>query len=272
MNICPYYEEHLQAQRKTGQPSGVSSLWRQSAPAKQLNNSVPLSPGMMGGGLGNIGGLQIPQTGATEHTIERPVRAPEMGADVGVPLATAFVTGVMIAAPTFTILMALEFTTGDSLTYSAIVGMIGIVGMWFKKMGTFDSLLWFVESVTHTDINQDAHVGPPPAEPIRLDITTKKDKDGYQMIRPWLPEGVGAELFYQWANQVTTGIATPARRNWVGKGKPFTEGQYTEMVNNLIDANVMQESGKGHILTAGGHHALKAALRESGRYTPSPTP
>lgn len=257
-NVCPYYEAYLQTQQ-----GGKSSLWRK-ANKVQLNQSVSLAPGMDSAGLG---GLQIPQAGSTEHTIERPIRAPDLASDVGVPVALSFVTGAMVAAPIFTIMIGKGQPIDKSVLICSIIGMIVMVVMWFYKMGTFDSLLWFVETVTHTDINQDDNVGKPePAPPIKLHIDKVREDGSAQYLNLTLPAGVTDAMFRDWAGQVISEAKSTGRNDWTGRGNPFGRKLYDDFLAVMIDGGIVADNkdGKGRVLTPKGKSSLARMLARTG--------
>lgn len=190
----------------------------------------------------------------TDYERRAPAREPTIAGDVAVPGLQAAITGAIGAAVTAGGSLAIGYPFWASMQAGAAGGLAVLAVTWLARMGAHNRLLWMIETITGGD---DRATAAPPPPPVLVEVTNDTGNGG-TMRRFELPKGVTESMFRNWAQQTAAGIKTPARAQWVGRGKPFSRGQYEALVGELETAGIVHDNGDGagRRLTLGGRRAM----------------
>jgi hypothetical protein len=81
---------------------------------------------------------------------------------------------------------------------------------------------------------------------------------------------VPVEAFNKWAQDALRGDSL-AIAHWIGPGKPFSRNEYDRLLNQLRQSGtIVNQPGKGHLLTGGGRRAIAQHLKSCGITPPYP--
>lgn len=126
-----------------------------------------------------------------------------------------------------------------------ITGLGVAIWRYFGGISATRSLLYTIESWTHTDLNRDGVTGQPvKTEPVKLEIIHKNERGN--LIRaqlPQLPEGVGLDAFGKWCLALAGGAPISEDR-WVGPGQDFTKSQYRELLKTMAAVGIIRKNGE----------------------------
>jgi len=155
-----------------------------------------------------------------------PIRAPEVGGDVLVPLLRAVISGAMLAALSGVAALVIGWP------WWVPVGVAGMfsVAVWFS-CGLSDKLLWASEIVTGKDLDQDGRIGQPAT--VRVEVSDLDQRQLRFMELPGTPEAL-----QQLAHGVLTG-KTLAEAEWTGKGRPYSRNEFRDMRAQLLERGIV---------------------------------
>ena len=194
---------------------------------------------------------------ATDATRRAPARAASMESDVFVPLAQSFATGAALLVFGIGLAIWLKLSWWTPLAISGI----GIALTWLYLLDAHRKLLWLVETISHHDLDGDGQAGQPEPEPeVTLHIR-HEDQSGQAPFqqRLNLPKGVTEQTLVDFAARYQiTGLSQSA---WTGKGNPFSRSTYTQFLNTLRQAGIVEwidpgNHAQGQRVTRGGRAAL----------------
>lgn len=157
-----------------------------------------------------------------------PSRPPSVGADVLTPALKGVTVGVAAACLAIIPTVAVpSWPWYSPFVVLAIVGPVAVIGFVFHHQGH----LWVYEQVTQ----EPPELPELPAPPSPDVVASYRDLDGDKPTqkRFTLPAGVDDEKFYTFLVGILAGGKTLARSDWVGKGKPLSRGQHTQLINEL---------------------------------------
>lgn len=218
---------------------------------------------------------QPPTTGAAtgpgrylEAERKSPFRPQNTESDFLVPLLQALGTGAFVTAGAGWLAWLYRgFTFEMALT----VGIISAGGFWLITVPANRKLLWQIESIINSDLDNDGDIGEPPK--VSLEVTQKSEGSNFKkMFRLDLPAGVTENNFQDFARGVTNERRGLAESAWIGKGKPFSRPTYAAMLETLRAAGIVrwkdeENHALGHELIPSGRMALRGYIQP----THSPT-
>jgi hypothetical protein len=190
-----------------------------------------------------------PQQPFTEYSRQQPARPASVESDVVVPLLQASATGVAVAVLSIPFTIWMRWPWWLPLAIGA--GTTTVV--WLVLLGAHRKLLWAIETVSNAV--EEIRAAP---EPITVQMRYHDDTEALRQIRRFdLPEGVTLRMLHDWARAVTSGVRTPARSSWVGRGRPFSRDQYDAFCEAMEQAGILSRTGQGRQLSNGGRHSLE---------------
>jgi hypothetical protein len=196
-----------------------------------------------------------------------PARQANVESDVTVPLLQAAACGVIAAV----LVTALVLLANDQIGWyipwwsGVIAGLVVLTWLFFRFIGEQRDSLFLREQRLNIDLNNDGHVGPPPAKPnkIELDITdTHPDREAQFRIVTLF--NVGDEQFANFAHGVTRLARPLAEGEWTPNQNGFSINRYRDFIQQLADARLVEyidpaAPRQGRQLTAAGRAILKKA-------------
>jgi len=194
-----------------------------------------------------------------------PARPASVASDVVVPGLQAAITGAVAAA----VAGAAAWALGWPAWVAAFAGLAVLAVSWVLLLLDHRRLLWAVENVTRADLDGDGETGRPLAAPSKLvlEVIQNGERRGIDFLQLDIEEGA----FLQWAAAAIAGRSL-AVSGWVGRGRPFTRGQYDGMLAELERAGIVRLADprnpqNGRELSPAGRAALRACMRERGAGT-----
>jgi hypothetical protein len=181
----------------------------------------------------------------SEASYSEPSRAASVGADFVVPVLQAVFSGVVALALVRVV---------ASWRVAGVVALVVLAVVWALLLVDHRRLLWAVESLTGVDLDGDERAGQP-ASRLTLEV-----KQGNGKRFDYIPLDVSEETFLTWARAVLGGH-TLAVASWVGRGRPFSRGQYDAMMSSLEAAGIVRQDSGGRVLSPAGRAALRACVR-----------
>lgn len=223
------------------------------------------APGGNGGYYPNNGANYAPTYGGDWSDVyqARPARPASVAADVAVPGLQALISGLIAGALTLAGGLAFDYP----LEYAGAVALAVLAIAWALLLADHRRLLWAVENLTRRDLDGDGATGEPAAaEPARLILEVKHTGTGDKRGLDFHHLGIDAHAFLLWARAALEG-QTLAVGAWVGRGRPFSRGQYDALMGELERAGIIRLTDpknpqSGRELTAPGRAALRACVRE----------
>jgi hypothetical protein len=186
-----------------------------------------------------------------ESQKQTPSRPADWIADLGVPMAQAGVTGLLLATICVYILSLTRYT-GDlgRLWVGLVLGVTSAA--WLLLLVDTRKLLWALERVTGLDVDQDGHEGPPPT--IRVEVT-----EGARQVYLDLP-GEPEDLATM-ARGVLNGRSL-AEGTWSGRGGLFSRSEFRTIRDELIERGLAtwrnpRAKAQGVELTAAGRAVFR---------------
>jgi hypothetical protein len=126
-------------------------------------------------------------------------------ADVLVPMAQAGFSGVVGAL--LAGLLAYGLQAANVLPWAGFGFALGLAGVWTLNLWQSHRLLWIVERVTHADLDNDQHIGPPP-EPGTFTVNRDAAKaKADQAVRTRVRADTLTAYLEFWARCCTSGTA-----------------------------------------------------------------
>jgi hypothetical protein len=197
--------------------------------------------------------------GPMEATRMQPARAASIESDFLLPLAQSLATGILLSG--CSIVAARALYPDWTWWLPANTFAITITGTWLHRLGLHTKLLWIIESVTQ--FGEDA---PPeqPAAVVSLDVKHEEPSGRVGRMQFLnLPQGITEDQLLDWAQSVSSGVKSPARRNWTGNAGSFTHDGYNLFCKAMTEAGILRHQGNaGYTVTAGGKHALKHYIKD----------
>lgn len=195
----------------------------------------------------------------SEASYSEPARAASLASDVGVPALQALISGMVAALLVAVGVMAWGWSW--AAVGASGVGVLAIT--WALLLVDHRRLLWAVENLTSGDLDGDGVVGNP--EPARLVLEVKQETSERRGL-DFLHLDVDQAIFLTWARAALAGQSL-AVAAWVGRGRPFTRGQYEGMLAELERSGIVRLSDarnpqNGRELTGAGRAALRACVHE----------
>lgn len=196
-----------------------------------------------------------PQAGEWEKVT--PVGKMDIG-DVLTSVLDAAVSFGLVTAGTSIVVYLADWHWG----VGPITGLVVATWRYFGGISATRSLLYTIESWTHTDLNHDGVTGQPSTkvEPVQLEIIHKNERGN--LIRaqlPQLPEEVSLPDFGKWCLALAGGAPISEDR-WVGPGQPFTKTQYRELLKTMSSVGIIRKNGEASnskwVISPGKHHTL----------------
>ena len=160
-----------------------------------------------------------------------PIRAPAVGADVGVPFLLALASALVTFCAVGIVAIAAHWSVG----VPAIAASLALFLVWFWRLIKWESLLWATEELFNADFDRDGSVGEPgpSRRTVQLEITTPDEPGSIRYLN--IPDALFAKL---------PGVALK-----LVAGTPFSEGAMT---------------GKGRPLSRSEFHQLRDLFMERG--------
>ncbi|GIK42383.1 MAG: hypothetical protein BroJett011_62160 [Chloroflexota bacterium] len=191
----------------------------------------------------------------------QPARPATWESDVLVPLAQSAVWGLIggllsIGLPAFVNGWP-WWTPGPAFILSTSLA-------WWLISADHQRALWIVEKIINRDFDGDGQAGAPEPEPITLEIIHKTESGSVKhMLRFQLPEGISQDDFYQFSRGITLEKRSLAESTWTGRGKLFSKGEYSRLLDDLTKAEVIRWRNKaapaqGRELTKAGYLSFLA--------------
>lgn len=261
-NLCPMCGQPLKRRGRISRAFSAYRGWRQSRMVTFQNTSLtPWQPPAPTGG--NEPGRYL------EAERRFPFRPQNAESDFLVPLLQALGTGVFVTIVAgWGAWLYRGFTWYDALG----CGLVAAGGFWVITVIANRSLLWQVERIINSDLDNDGAIGqPPPAQSVALEVTHRSQDDNFRrMFRFELPAGISEADFVDFANGVTIERRGLAESAWTGAGKPFSKPKYTELLTTLDRAGLVrwrnsQAPAQGRELTPAGGRALRGYLEVARR-------
>lgn len=197
-----------------------------------------------------------------------PFRPQNAESDFLVPLFQALGTGVFVttAAGWF----AWRYT-GFTWEGAVSLGIISAGGFWLITVMANRKLLWQIESIINSDLDNDGDIGQP--EPVRptpvgLEIIQRSEGNNNfkRMFRFELPSGVTEEVFREFVRGVINERRGLAESGWIGSGKPFSRQSWGSLMETLRAAGIVRwkdddNHARGHELIPSGRLALRKYIQ-----------
>lgn len=192
---------------------------------------------------------------------QQPARPADLVGDVLVPLAQAFISGLAIMPISMAILSLSGYQFSTAAKGGAIVGGVVFCGMWFLLLKAHRKLLWAIEEITNSDLNQDGYTGQPQLQRVQLEVTHKKEGAATSQKILEFPKTVTpfkARRFCEIA--LTDGIS---ESSCTGGGKPISKKELKEIWQQFLNLGYGEwldphNHSQGRELTAYGRAALQA--------------
>lgn len=259
-NLCPMCGQPLKKQGRIRRAWSAYSGWRQTRISTFQNAAMtPWQPNTNAPSAGEPGRY-------LEAERRSPYRPQNAESDFVVPLLQALGTGafVTVGAGWFAWRNA-----GFTWEWAVGLGLISAGGFWLATVLANRKLLWVVESVINSDLDNDGAVGQPeaPPRPIALEITQVSENNSFQrMFRFDLPSSVTEADFLNFARGVVNEGRGLAESGWIGAGKPFSRQSWAALMETLEKAGIVRfkDAGNrtaGRELTPAGGRALRMYLR-----------
>jgi hypothetical protein len=132
-----------------------------------------------------------------------------MTADVGVPIAQAIATAVILGL--LVGILGLLAGRSDAVKLAAGAFVITLAGAWLWRLGVVTSLLPVVETVTRTDLDDDGHTGKPEDEGHTLLVNPDRAREKAQRATRHREQAARlADMLGFWRSCQTTGTAERA--------------------------------------------------------------
>ena len=220
-------------------------------PITRFNNSVATPWSQAGAGGNNT----------ADYYRQQPARPADLTGDVLVPLAQAFISGVAIMPISMSILSLSGYEFSTAAKGGAVIGGVVFCGMWFLLLKAHRKLLWAIEEITNTDLNQDGYTGPPQLQRVQLEVTHKKEGAATSQKILEFPQTVTphkARRFCEIA--LTDGIS---ESSCTGGGKPISKKELKEIWQQFLNLGYGEwldphNHNQGRKLTDYGRAALSA--------------
>lgn len=190
-----------------------------------------------------------------------PFRPQNAESDFLVPLLQALGTGAFITAGAGWLAWLYR---GFTWEMAVTVGLISAGGFWLITVPANRKLLWQIESIINSDLDNDGDIGEPPT--VSLEVTQKSEGANFKkMFRFDLPAGVTEKDFLDFARGATQGRGL-AESAWIGKGKPFSRPSFSSLMETLRAAGIVRWKDEanhalGHELIPSGKLALRSYVQ-----------
>lgn len=151
------------------------------------------------------------------------------------------------------------------------VGLVTAGGFWVITVMANRKLLWVVERIINSDLDEDGEVGRPEEREITLNVK-HANRTGTQTFRFGLPAGITEANLYDFARGVMLESRGLAESSWTGYGKPFSKPKYNEFLDALDRAGLVrwinpQAHAQGRELTPAGARALLDYIQAARTHT-----
>lgn len=182
-----------------------------------------------------------PRGGFVEASRQVPARPQNLESDFLTPLAQSFATGgIVFLCGGYIAAM----TDGIWWYHGLGAGILAGSVYWVMAMGWNRRLLWVVEEITRTDIDNDGYAGEPEqmqstAEPVKLEVIYKESTGYHRWLNLELPNGVSQDDLLTFARGVVNGKSL-AESVWTGKGKLFSKPKYNQLLDSLTQAGIVR--------------------------------
>jgi hypothetical protein len=194
-----------------------------------------------------------------------PYRPQNAESDFLVPLLQAIGTGAFITVVAGWAAWLYRGFTWDMAVGS---GLIAAGGFWVITVTANRKLLWVVETMVNSDLDQDGAVGQPtpPAREVTLNVMHQNHKGVInQVFRFDLPAGISEEDFQEFAQGIVRERRGLAESAWAGTGRPFSKPKYNELLDALTAAGIVRwinpdAHAQGRELTEAGQRSLRRYL------------
>ncbi len=268
-HLCPLCHQSLHRPGRFRRAWSAYTGWKQSRMVTYQNNALtPFRPGQ--DEPWQPAHTHTPDAGPPGRYLEAerktPYRPQNAESDFVVPLLQALGTGLFVTGGAG---WAAWRYSGFTWEMASGLGIIAAGGFWLLTVLANRKLLWVVESVVNSDLDDDSPAVQPaaPSRPIALEITHLSATNSFQrMFRFDLPAGVTEADFTEFARGVVNEYRGLTEASWTGAGKLFSKPKYTALLEVLEQGGLVRwknptAPAQGRELTPAGGRALRMYLQ-----------
>ncbi len=183
-----------------------------------------------------------------------PVRAQEMIADVAVPAAQSLVWSVAVGLPSISVAMWMRWEWSAPL----FIGACTILTSWISGMKKAQNSLMKTEEFSYEAASVEAASVEQRRKGSEISMVVVHEVSGLRnrMQIMEISDGVEEKDFAEFLNDIAAGRPL-ARKNWVGGGKKFSRDQYDQIIEKLLLASIITQSGSGgKVVSRAGKSAI----------------
>jgi len=162
-----------------------------------------------------------------------PIRAPAVGADVGVPFLLALASAIVTFASVGIVALALSWSIGVPGVAAGVV----LAAVWFWRLKNWESLLWATERITGVDINRDGEIGEPGPgrRTVQLEISSPDEPGSIRYLN--IPDPLFAKL-PEVAHRVIMSRTPFSQAAMTGKGRPLSRNEFNDLRDLFVARGV----------------------------------